>query len=163
MASEPEPDLSRRIHIGSGRKIRISWEKLNLSVCAYLATNENRDLCAAFIEALPFETLHVHATISSASTDAWTPMVITAPAPTKERQCDDPIGRLRLSQATGMKLVIQYGKVTEDIEMPVLGEILPECRNIILSVGEALWNSTYHTKEEIKVKVELFENPATRL
>ena len=101
--------------------------------------------------------------VSGASTYAWTPLVTTASAPVKERQCDAPTGRLRFSQATGMKFVMQYGIVTEDIETPVLGEVLPEYHDVLRDVGNALWDSTYHTKEEIKVRIELCDRLACKL
>jgi hypothetical protein len=73
----------------------------------------------------------------------------------KERQCDAPIGRIRFSQGTGQKFIIQYGEVTEDIETPVLGEIPPEYRDQLADVGRAVLKSTFDNKEPIWLKVEL--------
>lgn len=157
-AVAPNVDFSRRVRITSGQKIRMSWDKLGVVVYGYLATNENPVLCSDFIQCLPFEALHMHVMVSGKSTYAWAPIVTTAPAPVTERQCDAPVGRLRFSQATGMKLIVQYGTVTEDVETPVLGEIFPQYQRILTRVGDALWSSTYNTKEEIKVRVELADD-----
>jgi len=72
----------------------------------------------------------------------------------KERQCDAPIGRIRYSQGTGNKIVIQYGEVTEDIETPVLGEILPQYHQQLAEVGRAVLTSTFETKELIFLHME---------
>ena len=125
----PKVDLKRQVHITSGQKIKLSWKILGITAYAYLASKENPALCEAFAKALPFEALHVHALVSGTSSYVWAPMVTTVDTPVKERQCDAPIGRLCFSKATGMKLIVQYGPVTEDIQTPVLGEILQTLDN----------------------------------
>lgn len=157
VAASPKLDLQRQVRITNGQKIKLSWEKLGITAYAYLATKENPALCEAFTKALPFEALHVHVLVSGASSYVWAPMVTTVDTPVMERQCDAPLGRLRFSKATGMKFIIQYGPVTEDVETPVLGEILPQYHSLLPRLGLNLWNSTYTTKEEINCKVELVE------
>lgn len=46
---------------------------------------------------------------------------------------------------------------------PVLGEVLPEYHDVLRDVGNALWDSTYHTKEEIKVRIEFCDRLACKL
>ncbi|KAL3512628.1 hypothetical protein ACH5RR_025345 [Cinchona calisaya] len=148
-------DLTRRVQISSGTQIMLTWEPLGISVNAFLATNENPELCDDIIRVLPFRVLQDHAVVSGKSMYAWAPVVSTAPVRVKERQCDAPKGRIRFSQGTGNKLIIQYGEVTEDIETPVLGEIVPEHWDRLDEVGRRVLQSTFDTKELIWVKVEI--------
>jgi hypothetical protein len=153
---EPESivDLSRRVHIKNGRKIRLTWNPIGISVEAVLATTENPELCDDVIKALPFKIIQDHAVVSGQSMYAWTPIVSTAPVHVKERQCDAPIGRIRFSQGTGQKFIVQYGDVTEDIDTPVLGEVLPEYAEQLAEVGRQVWDSTFETKAPIWLTVE---------
>lgn len=148
-------DPKRRVKLRGGRKIRLTWEPLGISVDAVLATNENPELCDDVIKALPFTIIQDHAVVSGKSIYAWTPVVSTAPVHVKERQCDAPIGRIRFSQGTGQKFIIQYGEVTEDIATPVLGEVIPEHAKLLEEVGRQVWKSTFETKDPIWLKVEL--------
>jgi len=149
-----ERDPSRRVHIGEGKQVRLTWQPLGISVVAVLATNENGALCDDLLAALPFAVLQDHAVVSGQSIYAWAPIVSTAPVQVRERQCDAPIGRIRYSQGTGNKIVIQYGEVTEDIETPVLGEILPQYHQQLIEVGQAALKSTFETKELIFLHME---------
>lgn len=148
-------DLSRRVHIADGRKVRLTWQPLGISVIAVFATKENPELCEDVLKQLPFTVVQDHAVVSGESMYAWAPVVSTSPVHVKERQCDAPIGRIRYSQGTGNKVIVQYGEVTEDIATPVLGEILPEYREQLAEVGRAVLKSTFETKEPILLTVEL--------
>lgn len=148
-------DLSRRVHVRDGRKIRLTWQPLGISVDAVLAVNENPELCQDIIDALPFTILQDHAVVTGESMYAWTPLISTAPIKVRERICDAPKGRIRFSQSTGQKLIVQYGPTTEDLAQPVLGEILPEHADRLDDVGKRVWQSTFDTKEQIWLTVEL--------
>jgi len=147
-------DLSRRVHIRQGTQVRLSWQPLGISVMAVFATGENGALCDDLFAAMPFAVVQDHAVVSGQSIYAWAPVVSTAPVNIKERQCDAPVGRIRYSQGTGNKIVIQYGDVTEDIETPVLGEILPQYHPQLEEVGRAVLKSTFETKELIFLHME---------
>lgn len=147
-------DLSRRVHIADGQKVRLTWQPLGISVIAVFATKENPELCDDVLSQLPFTVVQDHAVVSGESMYAWAPVVSTSPVHVKERQCDAPVGRIRYSQGTGNKLIVQYGEVTEDIETPVLGEILPEYRDLLTEVGRAVLKSTFETKEPVFLTVE---------
>lgn len=148
-------DLSRRVSIKNGRKIRLTWQPLNITVDAVLAVNENPDLCNDVIAALPFTILQDHAVVTGESIYAWTPLISTAPIQLRERICDAPKGRLRFSQSTGQKLIVQYGPTTEDLAQPVLGEVVPEHADRLDEVGREVWKSTFETKTPIWLTVEL--------
>ena len=159
--AEPEvapPDISdpaRRVRIQDGQPIRLSWEPLGISVRATLATRENPELCGDLLRALPFTILQDHAVVTGESMYAWTPLVSTAPIRVRERICDAPVGRLRFSQSTGQKLIVQYGPTTEDLAQPVLGEIVSADADKLPEVGRRVWSSTYETKELIWLTVTL--------
>lgn len=155
---EPAPsiaDISRRVHIKDGRKIRLTWEPIGVTVDAYLATSENPELCADVIDALPFRIVQDHAVVTGESIYAWTPLISTAPIRVRERICDAPKGRIRFSQSTGQKFIVQYGPTTEDLAQPVLGEVVPEHADRLDEVGRKVWESTFETKELIWLTVAL--------
>jgi hypothetical protein len=155
---EPAPsiaDTSRRVRIANGRKIRLTWQPIGISVDAVLAVNENPELCQDVIAALPFTILQDHAVVTGESIYAWTPLLSTAPIHVRERICDAPKGRLRFSQSTGQKLIVQYGPTTEDLAQPVLGEVVADHADRLDAVGAAVWKSTFETKELIWLTVEL--------
>ncbi|TKI08542.1 cucumopine synthase-related protein [Martelella alba] len=147
-------DPARRVKIAGGRKIRLTWQPLNISVDAYLAVNENPELCQDVIAALPFTVLQDHAVVTGESMYAWSPLVSTAPIYVRERICDAPKGRLRFSQSTGQKFIVQYGPTTEDLAQPVLGEVAPEHTSRLDAVGAAVWASTFDNKSLIWLTVE---------
>jgi hypothetical protein len=148
-------DPSRRVRIAGGQKIRITWKPLDVTVDAHLAVSENPELCRDVVSALPFTILQDHAVVTGESMYAWAPLVSTAPIRVRERICDAPKGRIRFSQSTGQKFIIQYGPTTEDLAQPVLGEIVPEHASRLEEVGRRVWKSTFETKELIWMTVEL--------
>lgn len=85
---------------------------------------------------------------------AWAPLVSVAPTPVTERICDAPPGRLRFSQATGNKLIVQYGPTTETLRGPVLGKVADEHIDRLPKVGQAVWESTFRTKDLIWITAE---------
>ena len=136
-----------------GIPVRLSWEPLAIAVEARLS-DANERLRADVLAALPFTVLQSHAVVTGESMYAWTPLVSVAPTPVIERICDAPVGRLRFSQATGNKLVVQYGRTTETLSAPVLGEVVPRDLALVAQVGRAAWESTFRTKDRIWLTVE---------
>lgn len=153
----PPPAAAPGVHGDRSRRVpvRLAWEPLGIEIAAEIATDLNGRLCADFLAALPFTVLQDHAVVSGKSMYAWAPLVSVAPAPVIERICDAPAGRLRFSQATGSKLVIQYGTTTETLSVPVLGMVAASDLDAIDKVGRAVWESTFRTKETIWLTVEL--------
>jgi hypothetical protein len=138
-----------------GPRIEITWEPVGVRAEAVLASSLNPELVEEFISALPFTILQEHALVSGESMFAWTPLVSTAPVRHNERICDAPIGRLRYSQNSGQKFIVQYGLTTENLAAPVLGQIIPEHRAGLAAVGEAAWRNTLDRHEDIWVSVRL--------
>ncbi|MGA6168349.1 hypothetical protein [Amycolatopsis magusensis] len=135
--------------------VKLTWEPLGVEVTAELAVDLNEELCVDFVKSLPFTVLQDHAVVSGESMYAWAPLVSVAPTPVRERICDAPVGRLRFSQATGNKLIVQYGPTSETLSSPVLGKVLDSHTDRLPEVGRAVWESTYRTKELIWLTVEL--------
>lgn len=148
------PDPNGRVRIRSGRPIRITWRPLGITVDAVLASSENPGLCADLEAALPFTVIQDHAVVSGKTMYAWAPLVSTAPVAVRERICDAPAGRIRFSQATGQKIIFQYGAATEDLAIPVLGEVLEKDTHKLTELGPQVWKSTFETKEPIWITVE---------
>ncbi|MFE6919480.1 hypothetical protein ACFVAV_00390 [Nocardia sp. NPDC057663] len=134
-------------------QVRLEWEPIGLSVVGVLETDLNEQLCREFLEAMPFTVLQDHAVVSGESMYAWTPLVSLAPTPVTERICDAPAGRLRYSQATGNKLVVQYGPANETLRVPVLGSVVAENLNALRKVGPSVWESTFRSKEPVWLTV----------
>ena len=149
-------DLSRRAKIDeSGPKVKLTWQPLNITVIAFLASNENPEIVNDFLRVLPFTVMQDHGVVSGEIIFAWAPLVTTAQPRLLERLCDAPVGRINFSHVTGQKVIINYGKVTEDLSLPVLGEILPEYKDQLAEVGRRVLRSTFETKEDITLTMEL--------
>ncbi|WP_156889005.1 hypothetical protein [Rhodococcus sp. BH4] len=147
-AAQVTPDVE-------GPRVEITWEQLDIRAEAVLAASLNPELVAEFVSALPFTILQEHAISIGESMYGWTPLVSTAPIHYTERICDAPVGRLRFSQSTGQKFVIQYGTTTEDLNAPVLGQILPEHCAGLTTVGESAWRNTLDRREDIWMTIQL--------
>jgi hypothetical protein len=148
--SPSSPTISTVIE---GFRIQLSWEPLGIKVSAVLANAENPELCEEFKQALPFRALQDHAVVTGQSMYAWAPMISVAPIRVVERISDAPIGRLRFSQLTGNKLIVQYGETSEDLCVPVLGSVVGEDLDAIREVGRYVWKSTFQSKELIWLSV----------
>jgi hypothetical protein len=157
------PDvMADRSHPSRRIPLRLTWEIERYGrreplgeVGAELACDLNEALCADLIAALPFTVPQEHSVVSGGSMYAWAPLVSVAPTPVTERICDAPAGRLRFSQATGNKLVVQYGTTTEPLGVPVVGAVNAGDLGVLDKVGRTVWESTYHTKELIWLTVQL--------
>lgn len=133
--------------------IELAWEPLGIRVRAALAVDRNPALCQDLLDALPFTTLQEHAVVTGKSMFAWTPVVSTAPVPVKEQINLAPVGRLRFSQNTGQKLIVQYGPTSEDLLAPVLGQVVAEDVHLLEAVGAAAWSSNFEQPREIWLTV----------
>jgi len=144
-----------------GRLIDLSWRGpgVHVDAIAELADEQNPQLCEDFWGCLPFTVLQDHPVVSGESVYCWVPLVSTAPVRVKERINEAPPGRIRYSQNTGNKIVIQYGKALEPIATPVLGRVLPESLSRLPVVGKAVWESTFQNKELIWVTVSRHGEP----
>jgi hypothetical protein len=135
------------------RRIWISWPLLDVRVGAELADDANPELCDEFWRALPFGIVQSHPVVSGSSVTMWLPYLSSAPTPVRESIVDAPVGRLRLSQATGSKLSIQYGKGLEPATQAVLGQVDADPA-MLLRVGREVWDNLFWRKEKLTVHFE---------
>ncbi len=133
--------------------ILMRWEPLGIEVRAALAVDQNPELCRDLLDTLPFTVLQEHAVVTGKSMFAWTPAMSTAPVHVREKINEAPLGRLRFSQGTGQKLIVQYGPTTEDLLAPVLGQVVAEDVDKLDAVGAAAWTSAFEDKQEIWLTV----------
>ena len=132
----------------------MTWEPLGISARAWLAVEQNPELCQDLLAALPFTILQQHPMVTGESLFAWTPLASTAPVRVLEEIRFAPIGRLRFSQRTGQKIIVQYGATKETIFAPVLGGIVKEDIPKLPGLGRAVWQANYKSKDLIWLKVE---------
>ncbi len=138
-----------------GPSIRLTWMELGISARAVLAASLNPELVEDFLAAVPFTILQQHPMVTGESIFAWgAPIATTAKVHVREEIRLAPKGRLRFSQRTGQKLVVQYGTTTETILAPVLGTIIAEDVDVLDRVGAAVWDSTYRSKTPIFLHIE---------
>ena len=135
------------------RRILLEWPDLKLSAVAELADDKNPELCDDLWNALPVCSIMNNAVITDGSMYCWLPILSFAPIHFKERIDQAPIGRLRYSQGTGNKLIVQYSQCYEDVNGTVLGTVIPEHVDIIKKVGEKARESIFMTKQELHITV----------
>lgn len=141
-------------------RITFEWPDLGLSANATLAVDLNPELCQEVWEALPIDTIMSNAIVTGGSMYSWAPMLSFAPIQYKEAINEAPIGRLRYSQNTGNKIIIQYDKCTEDVMGAVLGQIDPDDLGIVQRIGKEAWESLYTTKRPIRVIIRKQSEPS---
>lgn len=135
------------------RKILIEWPELELSAHATLADDKNPELCDEFWNMLPFDGIINNAVITDGSMYCWVPMLSFAPIREKERIDLAPIGRLRYSQNTGNKMIIQYDACNEDVMGAILGQIDEADIETVKKVGVTAKNAIFMSKTEVHVHV----------
>ena len=139
------------------RKLLFEWPELGLKARASLADDKNPELCKEVWNALPFESIINNAVVTDGSMYCWVPMLSFAPIRHKERIDLAPVGRLRYSQNTGNKVIIQYDACNEDIMGAVLGQIDEEDLKTVRKVGLEAKNAIFMTKKEIHVRISRLE------
>lgn len=135
------------------RRILLEWPDLGLSAKATLADDLNPELCNDLWNALPIHSIMNNAVVTDGSMYCWVPMLSFAPVRVKERIDKAPVGRLRYSQNTGQKVIVQYAGCNEDIMGAVLGQIDPEDIETICQVGRSARESIFMTKQELHVHI----------
>lgn len=135
------------------RRILLEWPDLGLSARATLADDKNPELCDDLWNALPIHSIMNNAVITDGSMYCWVPMLSFAPLREKERIDMAPIGRLRYSQNTGNKVIVQYAQCNEDIMGAILGQVDDEDIETIKQVGKQAMESIFMTKKELHVRI----------
>ena len=133
------------------RTVRMKWPTLSAEVSMELE-ERNPELAEEFWSHLDFETIQDHGVVTGKIMYCWAPMVSLAPVRFADWHSKAPFGRVFYSQGTGNKVIVNYGKATEDIDAPVLGHIRGDVHDVLERVGQAAWQSVYTTKELIAVR-----------
>jgi hypothetical protein len=133
------------------RTISVTWPELDITVGATLADDDNPELCSELWRHLPFGIVQSHPVVSGSSVTMWLPYLSKATTPVRESIVDAPLGRIRLSQATGSKLSIQYGTGLEPAQQAVLGRIDDEYLDVLPTVGREVWDNLFWRKRPLTV------------
>ncbi len=133
------------------KRVIMEFPDFKVSVSATLLEETNPELCQVFWNHLPFECVQEHGVISGEIVYCWVPIVTTAPVRAQEKLDETPVGRLLYSQMTGNKLIAKYGPVTEPLKLIPIGQVAEEDIEKLKTVGRAVWDSAFYTKELIRV------------
>ena len=129
----------------------IEWPELDVKVEAILEDVSNAELINEIWAQLPMVAVQEHAAVTGKSMYAWVPMVSTAEIPFQMRIKDTPPGVVSYSQKTGNKMVVRYGKVTEDLMTPIVGFIDQKYVPELEKVGTAVWNNYKIDSDDRKI------------
>jgi len=140
------------------RKMLIEFPSYGVAMTAVLEDGVNPELCDDVWENLPMDAYMEHGVVTGKIMYCWAPMISTAPVHVAELHTEAPVGRVQYSQATGNKIIINYGWCSEDLPAPVLAQIVPEDLESLKVVGKNVWDAVYCTKELIPVKFSRKEN-----
>jgi hypothetical protein len=141
------------------QRVTIEWPDLNVSVSATLLDEKNPELCEVLWGHLPFVSVQEHMVVSGEGIYCWAPIVTTAPVRYTERLTEMPPGRLTYIQATGNKIGLAYGPITEPLDhCTPIGQILEHDLPKLPVIGKAVWDSTFYTKKIIAVHFEKGES-----
>lgn len=139
------------------RKILLQWPELGLCARAELADDLNPELCGEVWNALPVSSMISNAVVTDGSMYCWIPLLSFAPVRVREKIDQAPAGRLRYSQNTGNKIIIQYGECNEDVYGAVLGTVCGEDLEVIQTVGIRAKEAIFMTKEELHIEISRIE------
>ena len=134
----------------------IGWPVFNVKVEAVLEDVRNADLINEIWDNLPMTSIQEHAMVTGKSMYCWVPMISLAEIPFQMRIKDTPPGVVSYSQKTGNKLIVRYGKVTEDLMTPIVGFIDPQEVPKLDKIGEAVWNNYRLHGDERKTYIVKF-------
>lgn len=129
----------------------IEWPGLGVKVEAILEAERNADLISEIWENLPMTAVQEHAMVTGKSMYAWVPMISLANIPFQMMIKETPPGVVSYSQKTGNKMIVRYGKVTEDLMTPIVGFVRQEQVPELERVGETIWKNYRADKKPIFV------------
>lgn len=137
----------------NNHRIFFKWPELNIVVHASLANDKNPELCRHVWEALPFQSILNNAVVTDGSMYCWVPMLSFDPVHYKERIDLAPVGRLRYSQNTGNKIILQYSECNENIFGAVLGQVDEKDIPLLQRAGEEARKAIFMTKKPLHVVI----------
>lgn len=129
----------------------IEWPELDVKVEVILEDERNANLINEIWENLPMTSVQEHAMVTGKSMYCWVPMISLVDIPYQMVIKETPPGVVSYSQKTGNKMIVRYGKVTEDLMTPIVGFISKEQIAELEKVGTAVWSSYSTDKKPIFV------------
>lgn len=128
------------------RKIEMEWPDFGVTVSAELLDEENPELCEAFWQCLPFQT--IFAGSMSAGEMLKIPVPVTLPGAPQEKLVLLPEQTPGTIISLGMgSLLLKYGTVAEPFMVPRLARVPQEELDKLRSVAIKLRDAYFFTKE----------------
>lgn len=135
--------------------IELAFPTLGRTLRAKLTDDSSPDLRAAFLAALPFESIFSH-TMSSGY-GLYAPTRIVGNFDSEFTLLSElPVGAVALCTDSYKTLGLYYGEITEPLpETLPLAYVWPEDIDDLRQVGEEVWRSNYMTHEPVIVQVRV--------
>ena len=132
--------------------IRISWDKLDISVRAELLSEFNPIVCKALRETLPSRNIMSHAVVAG-SQMYWPYRLVVKPEDCNtEDMSKQPEGRINL-ELDFQYLSMNYGPVTEAVPAIAVAQVVDEDLPKLPVIGQASWNNLLFEKDYIIVEI----------
>jgi hypothetical protein len=135
--------------------IELEFPTLGHTLLAKMTTDSSPSLRAAFLDALPFETIYSH-TMSSGY-GLYAPTRIVGNFESEWTLLSElPVGAVALCTDSYKTLGLYYGPITEPLpETLPLAYVVPEDIERLKIVGREIWYSNYVTHEPVRVCVRV--------
>jgi hypothetical protein len=129
------------IRLSKEKIMELEWPDLQMKVRAKLFIQEAPKICEAVWEALPFESICVHALISGQM--FYNPTRIYLPDVRENLTSLDEFksGFISFSPSLSSNIVIAYGLITEPMDQCVFASIIDNDLGTLIKVGIKLWDS----------------------
>lgn len=133
--------------------VELDFPTLGRTLRAKLTTDSSPQLRAAFLAALPFESIFSHTMASGYG--LYAPTRIVGNFDSEFTLLSElPVGALALCTDSYKTLGLYYGEITEPLpETLPLAYVVPEDIDDLKRVGEEVWRSNYMTHEPVIVQV----------
>ncbi len=133
--------------------IELEFPTLDITLRAQMTTDSSPTLRAAFVEALPFETIFSHTMSSGYGLYAPTRIVGTFESEWTLLS-ELPVGAIALCTDSYKTLGMYYGEITEPLpETLPLAYVVPADVPALKRVGREIWLSNYVSHEPVTVCV----------
>lgn len=135
--------------------VELDFPTLGTMLRAKLTDSSSPELRAAFLDALPFQTIYSHTMASGYGLYAPTPIVGNFETDWT-LLTELPVGALCLITDSYKTLGLYYGEITEPLpETLPLAYVVPEDIEKLKHVGREIWLSNFWTHVPVRVEVRM--------